>query len=61
MRLFPRASTALAAAFLGIVACSNPLAVAGMPSTRALESGAADALTAAKSFEIAGDYTQGGD
>jgi hypothetical protein len=61
MTLFPRVTAALAATFLGIAACSDPLAVASLPPTRALESGAADALTTARSFEISGEYTEGSD
>lgn len=57
MRLW---SAALAVAFLGVSACSNPLDVASLPSTRALENGSADSLTNAKSFEITGDYSEDG-
>src|ERR1700751_5403878 len=46
------------AAAVGFVACTNPLAVAGLPSTRALELGAATSLNQAKSFEIAGEYSE---
>lgn len=51
---------AAAIMFLTASACSNPLDVASLPSTRALESGAADSLTNAKSFEITGDYSEDG-
>ena len=39
-----------------ISACDVPL-FTGLPSTRALEDGAVDSLTGAKSFEITGSYT----
>lgn len=48
------------AAVVGLAACTDPLAVASLPSTRALEVGAATSLNQAKSFEIAGDYADGG-
>ena len=51
---------AAAIMFLTASACSNPLEVASLPSTRALEGGAGDSLTNAKSFEITGDYTEEG-
>jgi hypothetical protein len=38
-------------------ACDLPFGV-GQPTTRALETGAADTLSAAKSFEITGSYTE---
>jgi hypothetical protein len=44
------------AAFAALSACDAPLGF-GQPSTRALESGAVDVLSAAKSFEITGSYT----
>lgn len=60
MRLGWTLSAASATIFLIASACSNPLDVASLPSTRALEGGAADSLTNAKSFEISGDYTEDG-
>ena len=45
-----------AAVITALAACDPPLSV-GQPTTRALESGAADTLTAATSFEITGSYT----
>jgi hypothetical protein len=47
------------AAVLALFACAPPFGL-GQPTTRALESGAADTLTAAKSFEITGSYTESG-
>jgi hypothetical protein len=40
-----------------LAACDLPAGL-GQPTTRALESGAADTLTAAKSFEITGSYSE---
>jgi hypothetical protein len=40
-------------------ACQAPFGL-GQPSTRTLENGAVDSLTAAKSFEITGTYTESG-
>lgn len=54
-------SAALVVTFLSVSACSNPLDVATLPSTRALEDGAAGSLTGAKSFEITGAYEESGD
>jgi hypothetical protein len=51
---------AVFSASVSFAACTNPLAVAGLPSTRALEVGAAASLNQAKSFEIAGEYSDGG-
>ena len=42
-----------------LAACNLPFGL-GLPSTRALESGASDALTSAKSFEITGSYSEPG-
>jgi hypothetical protein len=44
-----------AAALLAMSACQAPFGL-GLPSTRALENGAVDTLTAATSFEMAGSY-----
>jgi hypothetical protein len=44
-----------AAALLATSACQAPFGL-GLPSTRALENGAVDTLTAATSFEMAGSY-----
>jgi hypothetical protein len=41
-------------------ACDPPFSL-GQPSTRALENGAADTLTAAKTFEVTGFYIESGD
>ena len=50
-----------ATAVLGLLpACDAPFNL-GQPSTRALENGAADTLSSAKSFEIAGSYTDSAD
>jgi hypothetical protein len=46
-----------AAVLAALSACDLPFSL-GQPSTRALESGAADTLTAARSFEITGSYTE---
>ena len=54
------AAMAGAAVLVALSACDLPLAL-GQPTTRALESGAADGLDAAKSFEITGTYTEKGD
>jgi hypothetical protein len=51
---------AAVAGALGLAACANPVALAALPSTRALEGGASDSLDAARSFEIAGVYTDAG-
>ncbi len=50
------AAFAGAAALACLAACDAPFSL-GQPSTRALEDGAAETLTAAKSFEITGSYT----
>ena len=42
-----------------VPACEGPFGL-GLPSTRALESGAADGLSGGRSFEIAGSYTTNG-
>ena len=54
-----RALAVLAGAVVlaGLSACEAPFGL-GQPSTRALENGVADGLTAAKSFEVAGFYTE---
>jgi hypothetical protein len=49
-----------AALLAGLSACDAPFGL-GLPSTRALENGAADTLTAARSFEITGFYSELGD
>jgi hypothetical protein len=49
-----------AAAFAALSACDAPFNL-GQPSTRALENGAADSLSAAKSFELSGSYSESGD
>jgi hypothetical protein len=46
-----------AAVLITFAACDLPLAL-GQPTTRALEKGAADTLTTARSFEITGSYTE---
>jgi hypothetical protein len=52
---------AVGVAVLGVLsACDLPFSL-GQPSTRALENGAAGTLTAAKSFEITGSYSESGD
>jgi hypothetical protein len=48
-----------AAAVAVLAGCQAPFGL-GQPSTRALESGAADTLVAAGSFEITGVYTESG-
>jgi hypothetical protein len=48
-----------AAAVATLSVCQAPFGL-GQPSTRALENGAADTLTAANSFEITGTYTEAG-
>ncbi|GAC1508241.1 MAG: hypothetical protein NVS1B3_09320 [Candidatus Dormibacteraceae bacterium] len=53
------AAVAGAAIVVALSACGLPFGV-GQPTTRALETGAADTLTAAKSFEISGTYTESG-
>jgi hypothetical protein len=54
-------SISLAAAgatiLVALTACTLPLGL-GQPTTRALETGAADTLTAARSFEITGSYSE---
>jgi hypothetical protein len=47
-------------ALTALAACDPPFNL-GQPSTRALENGASGGLTAAKSFEITGSYTESGD
>jgi hypothetical protein len=48
-------------AVLGLLsACDAPFNL-GQPSTRALENGAADTLSAARSFELTGSYTESAD
>lgn len=42
-----------------LAACDVPFGI-GLPTTRALESGAADQLDAAESFRLAGSYTEAG-
>ena len=54
------AALAVTALTVALSACDVPFGL-GQPTTRALESGAADTLTAAKSFEITGSYTENGD
>ena len=46
-----------AAVLVACAACDLPFAL-GQPTTRALEKGAADTLTAANSFEITGSYSE---
>jgi hypothetical protein len=46
-----------AAILAALPACDLPFGV-GLPTTRALETGAGDTLTAAKSFEITGSYIE---
>ncbi len=48
-----------AAVLATFAACDLPFAL-GQPTTRALEKGAADTLTAARSFELTGSYTETG-
>jgi len=48
------------AVFVALSACDAPFNL-GQPSTRALENGASDSLSAAKSFEISGSYSESGD
>jgi hypothetical protein len=54
------AAAAGAVVLAGLSACQAPFSL-GEPSTRALENGAVDSLTAARSFEITGSYTESGD
>lgn len=61
MRLWRTLLPAVLVTFLGVSGCTNPLDLTALPSTRALEDGAADSLSTAKSFEITGDYTDGSD
>ena len=56
LRRLPARSAAALAAVAVLSSCTLPFAI-GQPTTRALESGAADSLDAAKSFRIAGSYT----
>jgi hypothetical protein len=58
-RLGALAVVAGAAVLAAASACDLPFAL-GQPTTRALESGASDTLTAAKSFEITGSYSESG-
>lgn len=48
-----------AAILLAAAACDAPFGL-GLPTTRALENGAADTLSAAPSLEISGSYSQAG-
>ena len=48
-----------AAALTLLAACDLPLGL-GLPTTRALESGAAGSLTGARSFQITGSYSESG-
>ena len=57
MRAAVLRSISLAVAALAMVAC-DPF---GLPSTRALENGAVEMLTSARSFELRGSYTAAGD
>ena len=54
-----QAAAAGAAVMILVPACEGPFGL-GLPSTRALESGAADGLSGGRSFEIAGAYTTNG-
>jgi hypothetical protein len=54
-------SAVAGAAILAALSACDLTVSLGLPSTRALESGAADTLTTAKSFEIKGSYTGAGD
>jgi len=56
MRYAAKAAMAGAAVLVALSACELPFNL-GQPTTRALESGAADGLGSAKSFEITGSYT----
>jgi hypothetical protein len=56
MRSAATAAMVGAAVLVALSACDLPFNL-GQPTTRALESGAADSLTSAKSFEIIGSYT----
>jgi hypothetical protein len=51
---------AIAAAAVALAACDLPFGL-GQPTTRSLETGAADSLTAAKSLEVTGSYSEPGD
>jgi hypothetical protein len=53
------AALAGAALLVALSGCDLPFGI-GQPTTRALESGAAQTLDAAKSFEISGTYTESG-
>jgi hypothetical protein len=59
-KLYAHAVVAGALVLAALSACSAPFGL-GLPSTRAVENGAANALTAAKSFEITGSYVESGD
>lgn len=52
------AAVAGAALLVSLSACDLPFS---LPTTRALENGAADTLAAARSFELTGTYTESGD
>ncbi|HEV2034747.1 MAG TPA: hypothetical protein VGU71_11225 [Candidatus Dormibacteraeota bacterium] len=54
-------AVAAGAALLAALAGCDPTFGLGQPTTRALESGAADTLTAANSFEITGTFSESGD
>jgi hypothetical protein len=54
------AAVAGAVVLVALSACDPPFAL-GQPTTRALENGVAGTLSAAKSFEITGSYTESGD
>jgi hypothetical protein len=54
------AVAASAAVLVALSACDPPFGI-GQPTTLALERGSADTLTAAKSFEITGSYSESGD
>lgn len=51
------AATGAVAVLAALAACDLPFS---LPSTRALESGAAESLTAASSYELTGSYTESG-
>src|ERR1700682_2444739 len=53
------AAVAGAAVLTALTACNPPFGL-GLPTTRALESGATATLNAATSFEIAGSYNEAG-
>ncbi len=54
-----RRAAGVAAVIVMLSACDLPFAL-GLPSIRALNSGAGDSLDAAKSFRISGTYTESG-